>query len=150
MKVKAALKAKIIAYWKDREFSAGYTGMKIFQQALKTEANITINDDDLYNILHSIPDYVMHIRRVKRFPRRHYNVRGYLKEVECDLAQMFKFEGYSFFLVTIDLWSRRINARALLNKQADTVRKAFEEIFEDYGAFPETLSSDMGSEFKGN
>ena len=56
---------------------------------------------------------------------------------------------FQYILVVQDVFSRRLMARALRDKQPETCKNAFQSIIEERGTKPNSLSTDLGPEFKG-
>jgi IS30 family transposase len=69
--------------------------------------------------------------------------------IAMDLAGPFEmtYSGNVFILVVIDICTRYVIARAMPNKQSDTVAYTLIDIFGDYG-FPTCIQSDNGRELK--
>jgi len=59
-----------------------------------------------------------------------------------DLAYMPEFNGYKFFLVVIDVFSKHMYTRPLKDKTAKSVGEKFEEIFEEFQSPIFKLESD--------
>jgi hypothetical protein len=55
---------------------------------------------------------------------------------------------YNYILTAIDYFSRKVWARPLKNKEAETIRNALESIFTEMTITPHILQSDNGREFK--
>ena len=105
---------------------------------------------DLMTVMMSDPNYVVSMAKVSNIPRRHTKVHGYMTLAEADLAEFPPFKNYSKALVLIDVFSRRIWAKALQTKSAKEVKEKFEEIWRETQKTPEVLATDGGSEFTGN
>jgi hypothetical protein len=135
--------------WDDPNFSASYTGSTSMQIALKLERNLDLSLGRLQSILSDMPTYVFHVSSRRRFKRRATFVHGVGKLWQADLAEMFEFDGYKYFLCVVDVFSRKIFTFALKNKEAPTVADAFNRIFKEAGTC-EKLETDQGSEFIGN
>lgn len=58
-------------------------------------------------------------------------------------------DGFRFFLVTIDVFSRRLVVVPMYDKSAKEVTEATELIFMTEGKVPRTIASDSGQEFRG-
>ena len=56
---------------------------------------------------------------------------------------------FQYILVVQDVFSRRLMARPIRDKLAETCQKAFQSIVEEHHAKPNALSTDQGWEFKG-
>ena len=95
----------------------------------------------------------MHRMPVRRFKRRSYKVSHPGRIVQADLADMQLLashnDGYRYILVVIDVFSRVLYVRALRNKSAATVARAFQSIFdEELADAPiKFLHTDAGTEF---
>ena len=140
---------KLIQLWRDPNFSGSYRGVRTFQILLKTDLNIEVPQSRLFKVLKKDKNYIMHQKPVRNFERRHYDVNFYGELCQMDLAVMFNYSGYIYFLLLIDCFSLKMFARPLKNKSSPTVSKALNEIFEEFGAPIHVLQSDRGKEFIG-
>lgn len=157
--------------WTDTNFSGSFSGLKNFQTALALEKNIHLDLKTIRNALLSNKQYLIHIQSRKRFPRRTYDyVHGYGKYVgkiffnvkcaqlivflsslfECDLAVMTLFDNWKYILVVVDVFSRKLFTRKLKKKDAESVRRALQNIFREANVVPNTIATDKGAEFRGN
>ena len=68
---------------------------------------------------------------------------------QADLCEMPLDKGYQYFLVLVELACRRVDAKPLKNKEAQTVLDAFKRIYERGRIIPPThrLEVDSGTEF---
>lgn len=66
-----------------------------------------------------------------------------------DIAYMFPFNKYLYFLLLVDCFSLKIFVRPLKSKSSKEVGRAFEEIFQEFNAPIHVLETDRGSEFIG-
>lgn len=78
----------IIKLYNDKNFSGAFSGINNLQIALKTDLGETVSKQRLYNILKTVPDYVMNLKPATSFSRRPYDVDSYGKLVQIDLAFM--------------------------------------------------------------
>ena len=140
---------KILELWRDPNFSGSYRGIKTFQILLKTDLNIDVSQKKLYSVLKKDKNYIMHQKPVRNFERRHYDVNFYGELCQMDLAVMFNYSNFVYFLLLIDCFSLKMFAKPLKSKSSPTVSKALEEIFEEFGAPIHVLQSDRGKEFIG-
>ena len=140
---------KLIQLWRDPNFSGSYRGVKTFQILLKTDLNIEVSQSRLFKLLKKDKNYIMHQKPVRNFERRHYDVNSFGELCQMDLAVMFNYSGYIYFLLLIDCFSLKMFARPLKNKSSATVSKALSDIFNDFGAEIHVLQSDRGKEFIG-
>ena len=149
MAISDRLRNKIIKLWKTPSFSGSASGLSTFQDALK-EKGIKISYNQLYVIMRDVPDYITTTRPIRRYPRRKMIVHGYGNLWQADLAEMPHDGDFRYFLLCIDIFSRKIFCRPLKSKTSLEVRNAFEEIFEEAHSVCNKLETDQGTEFKGN
>lgn len=135
--------------WQDEDFFASYSGINNFKSALFTTYGEKISANRIQNILSDIPSYVSRIKPRKRFPRRPYDVYGFGQLIQADLAVMYKFEGFFYFLLIIDVFSRKIFCRPLKNKSSSEVKVAFDKIFTEINNPVRLIQTDQGTEFTG-
>lgn len=138
---------KILQLWKSPLFSASFTGLRNFQTVLKLERNIDVPYDQLQRVFNKEPIFLIHQRKSSHFERRKYDIRGYGDLVQCDLASMYEFDGYKYFLLVVDCYSSRLFAKALKSKDSHEVGKALETIFKKFNGQIYKLESDRGKEF---
>jgi len=138
---------KILQLWKSPLFSASFTGLRTFQAVLKLERNIDVSTQHLYNILSKEPIFLMHQRRSDKFTRRKYDLNGYGQIVQCDLAEMYNYDGFKYFLLVVDCYSSKLFVKALKSKDSLVVGKALESIIKNFKAQIYKLESDRGREF---
>jgi hypothetical protein len=85
----------------------------------------------------------------RNFSRRHYDLHSYGELVQADIAQMFEYNQFRYFLLLIDCFSSKIFVKCLKTKNSEEVAKAFSEIFDEFGAEIHVLETDRGKEFLG-
>ena len=51
-----------------------------------------------------------------------------------DLAVMYPFDGYNYFLLVVDGFSSKVFVRPLKNKTSSLVAKALDDIFEEFNS----------------
>lgn len=88
----------------------------------------------------------------KKFPRRHYVMRGINDTFQADLVEMIPWadqnNGYRYILMVIDIFSKRAWAMQLKNKTGEEVTKAMASIFTSNPKhIPRNLHTDNGKEF---
>ncbi len=137
-------KKKVLELWRDPKFSGSYRGIKTFQLLLKTDKNIDISERELFKIMKNDPIYVMHMQP-KKVLRRSYYVSNVGEIVQSDLAHMFVFDDFKYFIVFVDCYSFEVFIEALKNKKSETVLKAFEKFLKTSSI--EKLETDMGTEY---
>jgi hypothetical protein len=140
---------EILKLWTNPDFSGSFRGIRTFKVLLKTDLNIDVSEKRLYSILKNNPVYLIHHKVARNFERRHYDVRFYGELVQADIAYMFNFEDFKYFILLIDCFSSKIFAEPLKNKDSQTVTTALKTIFEDFKAPIVEFQSDQGKEFQG-
>jgi hypothetical protein len=140
---------RILELWRDPSFSGSYRGIRTFQILLKTDLNIDISQKRLYDILKKDSIFLIHTKPKRNFERRKYDLRFYGELVQADIAQMFEYDKYKYFLLLIDCFSSKIFVKCLKSKNSEEVAKAFSDIFKDFGAEIHILETDRGKEFLG-
>ena len=146
-----ATKQKILDLWRTPSFSACFSGLSTFQLALKLEKHIDISRNELLQIMHSDPDFVIETNQIKKkFPRRKMNLHGFCALWQADLGFLFPKENFIGFLLCIDVFSRRIFCKAIKSKTKNTIKKCFQKIFTQCNDTPDVLETDRGPEFLSN
>lgn len=96
--------------------------------------------------------YTLHKPIRYHFPRNRVVVSTMDSQWDIDLASMVNYtksnDGYSYFLLAVDILSHYVWTRALKTKKAEEVAKAIESIFAE-GRTPDAIRSDPGGEFIG-
>ena len=135
--------------WHDPTFFGSFRGVSTFQKLLKTDLNINISQDRLYNILKEDQLFLIHQRPKRNFDRRKYDVHFYGQLVQIDLAYMFPDADSNdkYFLLAIDVFSFKIFAVPLKNKNSDTVLLALKNIFLKFRHPITEIQADRGKEF---
>ena len=134
----------ILELWRSPQFSASYRGIRTFKRILKTDLDIDISEERLYDILKKDPVYLIHLKPARNFERRHLSVNNYGELVQADLAQMYNYDNYIYFLLLVDAFSSKVFVRPLKSKTSLEVRNAFESIFEEFNAKIYVLETDRG------
>ena len=140
---------EILQLWRSPTFEGSYRGIKTFQVLLKTNLNIDVSQNRLYRILRSDPIFLIHQKPQRNFERRHYDIKNYGELVQADIAYMFDFDNFKYFLLAVDCFSSKIFTVALKNKDSKSVSIAFEKIFQEFGAKIYEIQTDRGKEFLG-
>ena len=135
---------RILELWRDPTFSGSYRGIRTFQILLKTDLNIDVSQQRLYNVLRNDSIFLIHTKPKRKIERRHYDLRSYGELVQADLAQMFEYDHFKYFLLLIDCFSSKIFVKCLKSKNSEEVAKAFSDIFEEFGAQIHVLETDRG------
>jgi hypothetical protein len=140
---------EIAEKYRDISFPGAFAGARAFQIFLKTDLNEDISLKRIYSILKNLPFYVISQKPIRRFPRRSYWVTGFGILMQSDVAFMFEKNGFKYFLVLIDVFSRHLYVEALKDKSAPTVKKAFQKIFSNFTSPITKIETDEGGEFTG-
>jgi len=88
--------------------------------------------------------FLIHTRPNRSIERRKYDLRFYGELVQADIAQMFEYDQYKYFLLLIDCFSSKIFVKCLKSKSSEEVARAFSQIFETFGAEIHVLETDRG------
>ncbi len=149
--VSKKIKKQVQKLWHDVKFSASFTGISHFRNALALEKNIVLTRNQICDIFRHDQDFILETRVVpKKFERRQYEVHGYGTIFQADLGEIGMQEIFFGFLLCVDVFSRRIFCKAIETKKAKEVLSAFATIFKEAGLFPNVLETDRGMEFISN
>jgi len=141
---------EILALYNDPNFDGSFSGVKTFRDFLYSEKHELIPEKRLFSILKKDKNYLLHMKPTRKFPTRPYDVQSFGNCVQIDLAEMPQFEGFKYFLVAIDVFSKHLYTRALKSKTAKEVGEAFESIYNEFKTPIYKLESDQGQEFVAN
>ncbi len=149
----------ILRRWRDIHHPGSYSGLERFYRGLKQEG-VNVSKEKVRQILEEDLHFQTTRDLRKNFPRRRDMAFGLNERLEADLGDLGpdrftdmvtgKLLGRYFF-IAINVFSKRVYARGLKNKSADTVLEAFKDIVENdlhppY-TLPHTLEVDRGKEF---
>ena len=85
------------------------------------------------------------------YPRKFYKLRSIYQCMHADLMEIPKLaeynDGTNFLLVVINIFSKFVYVKPLKDKSAKTVCIAFEDILKNMIYIPNSLSTDLGTEF---
>lgn len=140
---------ELLRLWKDPHFEGSFRGVLAFQTILKTNLNIDVSQKRLFRLFKNETLYLIHQKR-KIIERRHYDLNLIGELVQADIAYMFDFEGFKYFLLIVDCFSSRLFAKPLKNKDSKSVTIAFKDFFKQFKQKVYKIESDRGSEFKGS
>lgn len=99
----------ILKLSQDKSFMGSFSGVKNLQTFLMTDFGEHITLQRLYNIMKRSPDYLMNLRPVRRFPKRHYQVDSFASLLEMDLGFMKPYKKFKYFLAVIDAFSWKVS-----------------------------------------
>jgi len=140
-------KEQILKLWRDPNFQGSFSGIKTFQTLLKLNENIDISERKLYEILKGDPLFVMHMRGKKVVSRRFYNLDYYCELVQSDLAYMFEYRGFKYFIVVIDCYSGKVFAEAIKDKSSETVKRVLIKLVNLFEYPISKFECDQGTEY---
>jgi hypothetical protein len=140
---------ELLKLWRSPYFSGSYRGIKTFQILLKTDLNIDVSEERLYKLLKKDSIFLIHQRPQRNFKRRSYDLQNYGELVQADIAYMFDYGPFKYFLLAIDCFSSKIFAYPLKSRDSATVAKAFEKLLSQFNAQIYEIQTDRGKEFLG-
>ncbi len=140
---------KLLQLWRSPNFFGSYRGVKTFQILLKTDLNIDVTQERLYKLLKTDPIFLIHQKPQRNFQRRSYDLQNYGELVQADIAYMFDYDSYKYFLLVVDCFSSKIFVSPLKSRDSATVAKEFEKILSEINAEVYEIQTDGGKEFLG-
>jgi hypothetical protein len=141
---------QLLQLWRSPLFVGSYSGVKTFQACLKLEKNISVSERRLYEVLKKDPIFLIHQKSPPKIQRRHLVLNNYGEVVFGDLAYMFPYNDFKYFLLVVDGFSGKIFVRPLKSRTSSIVALALDSIFEEFGSQVYVFETDQGSEFKGD
>lgn len=117
---------KLLQLWRSPSFNGSYRGIKTFQLLLKTDLNIDVSQERLYQLLKTDTIFLIHQKPQRNFERRHYDVKNYGELVQADIAYMFEYNKFKYFLLVVDCFSSKVFAVPLNNKDSKSVETALQ------------------------
>ena len=135
--------------WRDPTFSGSYSGIKRFALFLKLELNVSVSEKRLYKVLGQDLIYLIHKKPIRNVARRFYDVRFYCELVQIDIASMYEYNNYRYWLAAVDVFSSKVYTEPMKTKSSEETAKALKKIISHYKAPITTIESDRGKEFLG-
>ena len=127
------------------------SGISALSRAIKKEGKYNISHKDLTNWFESNQTYSLHKPVIRKFKREPVIVSGPNIEWDIDLGDMRFFEefnnGYNYFLLVIDDFSKFVYTRALKTKTGKEVTQALKSILVLLKEPPTAIRCDQGGEF---
>jgi hypothetical protein len=136
--------------YKDINFSASFSGVNNLQRAIWLEKRIHITRSVITKALKTIPTYLQHMRPIRKFDRSKYNVTAFGEVCQADIAFMYPCDGFTCFLLVIDLFSHRMFTHPQKSKNKSETLTSLQNIIRQEKIDIYTLQTDQGMEFKGN
>jgi hypothetical protein len=140
---------KLLELWRSPNFAGSYRGIKTFQVLLKTDLNIEVSQERLYRLLKTDPIFLIHQAPQRKFQRRSYDLQNYGELVQADIAYMFEYNSFKYFLLVVDCFSSKIFTFPLKSRDSATVAKAFEKLMSQFQSEIYEIQTDRGKEFLG-
>lgn len=129
---------------------AGFAGVKPLLEAVQKN-DPAIKKEDVEHFLQGHRTYTLHRPRRIHFKRAKTVASGYMTDVQVDLADMKSLSrtnnGYKYFLLGIDVLSKRLFATPVKTKGAADMLEAFKKLLEQMPQNPWRIYSDLGTEF---
>ena len=141
---------QLLKLWRDPTAKFSYRGIRTFQLLLKTDLDISVSLPRLYRVLRQDPIYLLHKKPIRKFPRRFYYLTYYGEVFQMDLASMFEFDGFNYFLIVVDIFTSKVYAQALKDKSSATTAVALKTLLAKFHTTPTTIECDQGREFLGD
>ena len=140
---------QLLEKYRDINFAGAFSGARTFQIFLKTELNEDVSLKRIYQLLKEQPFYIISQKPIRKFPRRKYSVASFGSLMQADIAFMFEKNGFKYFVVLIDVFSRHLYVEILKDKSAESVKKAFQMFFATFASPITKIETDEGGEFTG-
>lgn len=140
---------ELLNLWRDPSFDGSYRGVRTFQVLLKTNLDIDVPLERLYNILNKDQIYLIHKTPSKLFKRRQYIVHNLGELCQMDIAFMFpeKDTNFRYFLLLVDVFSSKIFTVPLKSRETPEVIQAIRKIIKDFQAPIYEIQADRESAF---
>lgn len=121
------------------------------RKVAKEGKKVGVRQNDTRKWLLEQATYTLHRPNRRKFKTNHYLLFGRNELFEADLIDLQGIArynyGYKYVLCVIDCFTKFVWARALTNKSAPNVTKAFKSIVEESGQIPLAMNMDRGGEF---
>jgi hypothetical protein len=116
---------------------------------LLTDLGEDISLNRIHKILKKEKIFIIHQKPIRKIIRRKFDVRFYGEVCQSDLAYMFPWDKYLYFLLLVDCFSLKVFTQPLKSKESASIKIAFEKIIEDFKGTIHVLQTDKGGEFIG-
>ena len=142
----------LLEKYKETGSPGAYYGVDKFYKAINKNGQRKVSKKQVTNFLLNVQAYTLHRNIRRKFPRRKVIApfMGYQIDVDCAYMpdNIDLNEGYGYFLVAIDCFSKLAFTKALKSLKAVEVSKALEHLFSKFPFRIINCHSDSGSEFK--
>ena len=143
--------AYLESLYRNPEKAGSFSGVDKLYKAIKEEGRFRITRKKLKQWLASQETYTIHRQAKRRYPRRRVIANGIFYQADADLADMALLsrynDGYKYFLLVIDVFSKRTWTHPLKNKAGVTLVDAFKSLFQEENIVFSRCRTDRGGEF---
>lgn len=80
--------SEILRLANDKSFGGAFSGVRTLQKFLLLDYGQHVSLKRLYSIMKKSPDYLMNLKPVRQFTRRHYQVYSFGQLLEMDLGKI--------------------------------------------------------------
>lgn len=125
--------------------AAGYAGLEALFREARTHAP-DITREEVRHFLEGDRTYTLFKPTRNRYPRLRTRPRGFLTDLQCDLADFQKLaehnQGFRYLLVAVDVLSRRVFVEPTKSKAAKDMKRAFDKLFRQLPHLPWSVFTD--------
>lgn len=140
-----AYKSLLRRLYNNPSSAGGYAGVEALYREARGHAP-DITRDDVRHFLEGDRTYTLFKPTRKRYPRLRTRPRGFLTDLQCDLADFQKLaehnQGFRYLLVAVDVLSRRVFVEPTKSKSANDMKRAFDKLFRQLPHLPWSLFTD--------
>ena len=133
--------------YKDLAFEASFSGINAFYKALiKENPYLNIDIEDVAMILEEMPVYQMFVlnRKKVKSTRPVERPSGSGISFQLDIAFMEKVDGYTGFLIVVDIYNYYIRAYPLKSKSGMEVRSVVDQMLKNEKLYKCNIFSQVG------
>ena len=145
--------AYLESIYRTPEHPGSFSGLDKLYRVIKKEGRFRISRKQLKKWLASQETYTLHRPVKRKYSRRRVIANGPFHQADADLADMSLLsrynDGYKYFLLVIDIFTKKVWTHPLENKTAVAVAEAFKTLFEEEGIVFGHIRTDNGGEFVG-
>ena len=142
-------KQETLKHFYDSNQAIGNGKINFYKKIIDRYLNIKRKDTDEF--INRQPIYQIN-KEARHIVNKPIMAKACGERVAVDLVSVDNLEEFNkrnnYILTAIDYFSRKVWARPLKNKEAETIREALADIFNEMTITPHILQSDNGGEFK--
>ena len=140
-------------FYNSTKYGAIFSSSDVLYKTVKKYfPKLKIKKRDVENYLLKQSSYTRNRQTRSRFKTQKVIVGGINELHQADLIDLQNYQkdndGVRFLLLVIDTFTKKIWIKPLQNKKAQSVLVAFKKFYPRYSSFPNTLTTDKGSEFQ--